>query len=203
MGKGRHATVFNISQADKETLQRWIRDPKSPVWLVRRAQSLLLLAQGKPSSVIVEETHTSRETLFKWRKRYLKWGVYVLRGMRQYEKYLQDQYRSNKANELTTDSGDLENPVQGRPVRLIKQGKVQMGYSQKRAKVVGLIITECPACGNAINFDRRDIKVCPYCGTEAHIDLNNVQVTVWAEAEGVPPPLTMDAELSRSKRRSS
>lgn len=74
---------------------------------------------------------------------------------------------------------------------------------QKRAKIVGLIITECPVCGNAINFDRRDTKVCPYCGAEAHIDLSNVLVSVWGEAGSGSVKLMADGEPKGTKKRAT
>jgi len=52
---------------------------------------------------------------------------------------------------------------------------------KQRAKVFGLIITNCPECGNAMSFDRLTIKVCPYCGKEVHIDVDKVEVTLRSE----------------------
>ena len=41
-----------------------------------------------------------------------------------------------------------------------------MPDTKQRARVVGVIITQCPACNNTVNFDRVTKKICPYCGAE-------------------------------------
>ncbi|MBI5214206.1 MAG: hypothetical protein HY960_00475 [Ignavibacteriae bacterium] len=52
----------------------------------------------------------------------------------------------------------------------------QMISVKNRAKVLGIIITSCPSCGNPINFDRQGSKVCAYCEELVHIDLDKVEV---------------------------
>jgi len=50
--------------------------------------------------------------------------------------------------------------------------------SKQKAKVIGLVITSCPACGNPINFDRQTNKVCAYCEAEVAINLDKVEVSL-------------------------
>jgi|YelNatPaOPRAMG01_1025707.scaffolds.fasta_scaffold70017_2 uncharacterized protein (DUF983 family) len=50
--------------------------------------------------------------------------------------------------------------------------------TKQRAKVVGVIITQCPACGNTVNFDRVIKKICPYCGAEIELDPDKIEVVV-------------------------
>lgn len=47
-----------------------------------------------------------------------------------------------------------------------------------RAKVIGIVITNCPCCNNPINFDRQVSKVCAYCEELVHIDLDKVEVSL-------------------------
>ncbi len=49
---------------------------------------------------------------------------------------------------------------------------------KSKAKVIGLVITTCPACHNPINFDRQTTKVCAYCDTEVQINLDKVEVSL-------------------------
>lgn len=49
---------------------------------------------------------------------------------------------------------------------------------KQKAKVIGLIITSCPACSNPINFDRQTRKICAYCETEVSINLDKVEVSL-------------------------
>lgn len=49
---------------------------------------------------------------------------------------------------------------------------------KQKAKVIGIVITSCPCCGNPINFDRQVTKVCAYCEELVHIDLDKVEVNL-------------------------
>jgi uncharacterized Zn finger protein (UPF0148 family) len=49
---------------------------------------------------------------------------------------------------------------------------------RQKAKIIGIVITSCPACGNPINFDRQTNKVCAYCDTEVAINLDKVEVSL-------------------------
>jgi hypothetical protein len=51
-------------------------------------------------------------------------------------------------------------------------------YVKQRAKVIGIVITSCPCCGNPINFDRQGSKICAYCEELVHIDLDKVEVNL-------------------------
>jgi len=47
-----------------------------------------------------------------------------------------------------------------------------------KARVIGIVITSCPCCGNPINFDRQVSKICAYCEELVHIDLDKVEVSL-------------------------
>ncbi len=49
---------------------------------------------------------------------------------------------------------------------------------KQKAKVIGIVITSCPVCGNPINFDRQVTKICAYCEEMVHIDLDKVEVSL-------------------------
>ncbi len=49
---------------------------------------------------------------------------------------------------------------------------------KQRAKIIGIVITSCPCCGNPINFDRQGSKICAYCEELVHIDLDKVEVNL-------------------------
>lgn len=49
---------------------------------------------------------------------------------------------------------------------------------RQKAKIIGMVITSCPACSNPINFDRQSNKVCAYCETEVAINLDKVEVSL-------------------------
>ncbi|PIU44673.1 MAG: hypothetical protein COS95_07745 [Ignavibacteriales bacterium CG07_land_8_20_14_0_80_59_12] len=53
-----------------------------------------------------------------------------------------------------------------------------MPDTKQRARVVGVIITQCPACNNTVNFDRVTKKICPYCGAEIELDQQKIEVVV-------------------------
>ena len=50
--------------------------------------------------------------------------------------------------------------------------------TRHKAKIIGMVITNCPACGNPINFDRQTNKICAYCETEVTINLEKVEVSL-------------------------
>lgn len=53
---------------------------------------------------------------------------------------------------------------------------------KQKARVIGIVITNCPCCGNPINFDRQVSKVCAYCEELVHIDLDKVEVSLHGPA---------------------
>ncbi len=73
-----------------------------------------------------------------------------------------------------------------------QNGKEKSAVKQ-RAKVIGIVITNCPCCNNPINFDRQVSKVCAYCEELVHIDLDKVEVSLHGPvAEGRKMKLSMN-----------
>ena len=62
---------------------------------------------------------------------------------------------------------------------------------KQKAKVIGIVITSCPVCGNPINFDRQVTKICAYCEEIVHIDLDKVEVSLHG-----PVPETKKIKIS-------
>lgn len=68
-------------------------------------------------------------------------------------------------------------PVVLKNHQILSKRKGSRNVKQK-AKVIGIVITSCPCCGNPINFDRQITKVCAYCEEVVHIDLDKVEVSL-------------------------
>ncbi len=52
--------------------------------------------------------------------------------------------------------------------------------NKQKAKVIGMVITDCPNCKNQIFLEKQSVKICPYCEAEVHLDIENIDVRVWA-----------------------
>jgi len=66
------------SAAQREELERWIRRPKTAQALALRARIILGCAEGKSDVAVAEELGTRRETVGKWRRRFLQGGCDAL-----------------------------------------------------------------------------------------------------------------------------
>jgi transposase len=64
-------TAPALTTAEREELERWSKRPKTAQALALRARIILLSAGGKNDIEVAEELRTTRETVGKWRRRFL------------------------------------------------------------------------------------------------------------------------------------
>lgn len=72
---GRPLAPLTLSPTERETLERWVRRPKTAQALAQRAQIVLRAAEGAPNRAIAEELRLTQQTVGKWRARFLERGV--------------------------------------------------------------------------------------------------------------------------------
>jgi transposase len=71
----RVAPQVALTDEQRTTLQRWSRGRATPARLVRRAQIVLLAAQGKENLEIAEELGVERTIVGRWRRRFAEKGL--------------------------------------------------------------------------------------------------------------------------------
>lgn len=71
----RRAPSIQLTDRDRETLERWSRGRRTAVRQALRARIVLLAAAGKENQDIAEELATSRPTVGLWRCRFAKSGI--------------------------------------------------------------------------------------------------------------------------------
>jgi putative transposase len=75
MARGRPLQPLVLSEDVRSQLESFERSRSLPAGLVRRAEIVLLCAQGLDSGTVAEMVGTSRQTVGKWRGRFLKQGL--------------------------------------------------------------------------------------------------------------------------------
>jgi transposase len=88
---GRPTATIDLSEAERETLERWARRPKSAQALALRCRIVLAAAEGKANNQIATELGLNRTTVGKWRRRFFE---HRLDG-------LQDEPRPGKPRSIT------------------------------------------------------------------------------------------------------
>jgi transposase len=73
--RGRPVPAVVLSDADRETLTRWARRPKSAQALALRCRIVLLAADGLNNVAIAERLDCHKTTVGKWRARFLAAGI--------------------------------------------------------------------------------------------------------------------------------
>ena len=71
----RVAAKIEISSEDRATLLKWKRSPTTPQKLVRRADIILVAAEGLANKAISERGLGSQQTICLWRRRYAEYGI--------------------------------------------------------------------------------------------------------------------------------
>ena len=66
---------FQLQAADRDALQQWLRRPKTPSGLTRRARILLALDAGRSPTQTARILHLSRTTVHQWHRRYREEGL--------------------------------------------------------------------------------------------------------------------------------
>ena len=75
MAIGRPLADLILDDADRATLETWLRRPKTAQALAQRARIILLSATGKPNGVVAEELSITRQCVGKWRRRFVEQGL--------------------------------------------------------------------------------------------------------------------------------
>jgi len=68
--RGRPTTDICLSGAERETLERWARRPKSAQALALRCRIVLAVAEGRTIREVAAELSCNRNTVSKWRQRF-------------------------------------------------------------------------------------------------------------------------------------
>ena len=72
MRLGRPIPPLSLSEEEKETLEQWVRRPKTAQALAQRARIVLRCAEGKTNTDVAAELNLSKPTVGKWRSRFLE-----------------------------------------------------------------------------------------------------------------------------------
>src|SRR5512140_1886646 len=72
MRTGRPSAAVMLSEEESEILARWARRPKSAQAIAQRARIILQCAKGRSNLQIAELERVTRQTVGKWRGRFLK-----------------------------------------------------------------------------------------------------------------------------------
>src|SRR4051794_30453078 len=69
---GRPKAVLELSDDERETLQRWARRPKSSQQLALRSRIVLACAGGDSNTAVAEQLKINKVTVGKWRARFVQ-----------------------------------------------------------------------------------------------------------------------------------
>ena len=69
---GRPIPVLQLCTDERETLERWMRRPTTAQALALRARIILRCAEGKINTVVAEEMGLAKQTVGKWRTRFIE-----------------------------------------------------------------------------------------------------------------------------------
>ena len=70
MRTGRPKAELNLSETERETLERWVRRPKTAQGLAQRSRIIIFCATGESNRVVAEKMHVSKQCVSKWRGRF-------------------------------------------------------------------------------------------------------------------------------------
>lgn len=71
MRSGRPMPSLPLTMEERETLNRWIRRPKTAQALAQRARIILACATGETNVAVAARLHLTHQTIGKWRSRFL------------------------------------------------------------------------------------------------------------------------------------
>ena len=72
MAIGRPMPPLILDDTERETLERWVRRPKTTQGLALRARMILACAEGRSNIAVAADLEVSDETVGKWRSRFLE-----------------------------------------------------------------------------------------------------------------------------------
>ena len=70
--RGRPKAVLELTDPEREQLERWARRPRSAQALAHRSRIVLACAQGQTNQSVAERERTSPQTVGKWRRRFVE-----------------------------------------------------------------------------------------------------------------------------------
>ena len=73
--RGRPLVPLTLEGTDRETLERWVRRPKTAQALAMRARIVLRAAEGARSDQIADEVGVTPQTVGKWRRNFMREGL--------------------------------------------------------------------------------------------------------------------------------
>ena len=73
--RGRPLPPLQVSDSDRAILERWLRRPKTAQALAQRAQIVMNCAEGLSNGAVAEQLGLTRQTVGKWRNRFVQAGV--------------------------------------------------------------------------------------------------------------------------------
>ena len=71
MRTGRPIPPLTLTPAERETLERWARRAKTAQAVAQRARLILGCAAGRTNTVVAQELRLTKQTVGKWRRRFL------------------------------------------------------------------------------------------------------------------------------------
>ena len=71
MRTGRPIPKLTLTEAERETLQNWVRRPKSAQALALRARLILRCAEGLTNTQVADQVQVRKATVGKWRQRFV------------------------------------------------------------------------------------------------------------------------------------
>jgi len=72
---GRPIPELKITREQRETLEEWSRRPKTAQALAQRARIILACAKGQTNTEVARQFRVTKQTVGKWRSRFLEKGV--------------------------------------------------------------------------------------------------------------------------------
>src|SRR4030095_7116786 len=70
----RHAPPLNLTQTDRQELERWVAAHRTPQQVSQRCRIVLAAAQGQQDRLIADELELNFKTVALWRKRFISEG---------------------------------------------------------------------------------------------------------------------------------
>src|SRR2546425_9774949 len=71
MPRGRPMPMLTLATEERETLERWVRRPKTAQALALRARIVLACASGQQNGAVADRERVTRQTVGRWRARFV------------------------------------------------------------------------------------------------------------------------------------
>jgi DNA-binding NarL/FixJ family response regulator len=72
MKGGRPTATLELTDSERDSLERWTRRRKSAQELAQRARIILLCAEGLNNTKVSGRLHITKQTVGKWRSRFVQ-----------------------------------------------------------------------------------------------------------------------------------